>query len=242
MILLLAVYILCLCPASQSLDYCVVVPDTGDCALLPNNAQCNTLQYYANNSNFTSNSIFHFLEGEHTLSTVVEVTNVANLSLVGVGLHQNLSKVQCTGQPYAGFVVRNFANFSVANLSFLDCNNGPHMTWRYVNSTFYLEAGSGLIFHSVISKSFGIVAHIFQGRYVITNSIFLDTDVTWIWYFNCTGSSHLSINNSKFLHGRNGLILSIGCSHVHVTITNSVFSFNQDYNIAIYLAIFLGNY
>ena len=172
----------------------------------------------------------------------MEVTNVANLSLVGVGPHQNLTKVQCTGQPYAGFVVRNFANFSVANLSFLDCNNGPHMAWRYVNSTFYLEAGSGLIFHSVISKSFGIVAHNFQGRYVITNSIFLDTDVTWIWYFNCTGSSHLSINNSKFLHGRNGLILSIGCSHVHVTITNSVFSLNEDFNIAIYLAIFLGNY
>ena len=116
------------------------------------------------------------------------------------------------------------------------------MTWHCVNSTFYLEAGSGLIFQSVISKSFGIVAHNFQGRYAITNSIFLDTDVIWIWYFNCTGSSHLYINNSKFLHGRNGLTLSIGCSHVHVTITNSVFSFNQAYNINIYLAHFLGNY
>ena len=91
------------------------------CPLLLNNAPCNTLQYYANNSNFTSNSIFHFLEGEHTLSTVVEVTNVTNLSLVGVGPHQNLSKVQCSGEPYAGFAVRNFANFSVQNLSFYGC-------------------------------------------------------------------------------------------------------------------------
>ena len=167
--------LLCLCPVSQSLDYCVV-PDTGDCddcPLLLNNAPCNTLQYYANNSNFTSNSIFHFLVGEHTLSTVVEVTNVTNLTLVGVGPHQNLSKVQCNGEPYAGFEVRNYANFSVENLSFYVCKGLPHTYYILINmsSTFYLSTGSGLTFDRVIiSSPFSIVAVELQGHSFISNS------------------------------------------------------------------------
>ena len=32
---------------------------------------CYTLQYYASNSNFTDNSRFHFLGGEHDLESVV---------------------------------------------------------------------------------------------------------------------------------------------------------------------------
>ena len=41
---------------------------------------CHSLQYYANHS---SNSRFLFLEGEHHLDSVVTISNVANLSLVG---------------------------------------------------------------------------------------------------------------------------------------------------------------
>ena len=243
MILLLAVCILCLCPASQSLDYCVV-PDAGDCNDCPLllNASCNTLQYYANNSIFTNNSIFHFIEGEHNLSTVVKVTNVTNLTLVGVGLQQNLNKVQCNNQPHAGFVVRNFANFSVKNLSFYGCNTG-YVQIHQERSSFFLSTGSGLTFDCVtISSSFGIIATKLQGHFFISNSTVLYSIENFIEYTDyCTGSSHLFIDNSKFLGGKQGLFSKIACPNVYIIITNSVFSFNTE-AIAFHFVVFTGNF
>ena len=46
---------------------------------------CHSLQYYANHSSFTNNCRFFFLEGKHLLDSVVTISNVANLSLVGAG-------------------------------------------------------------------------------------------------------------------------------------------------------------
>lgn len=108
-----------------------MVPDAGvdcsGCPLLLGNAPCHTLQYYAANSNFTSNAVFHFLEGEHALDTVVKIANVANLSLVGV--NQDSSKVLC-GPSSAGFFVENFDNLSVENLSFLNCSGSAYIPRR----------------------------------------------------------------------------------------------------------------
>ena len=123
----------------QGLDYCAA-PDAGlDCGSCPvSNAPCHTLQYYAANSSFTSNAVFYFLEGEHALDTVVEVTNVANLSLAG--MHQDSSQVVC-GSASAGFFMDNFANLSVQNISFLNCG-ADHLEYH---GTFILASGSGLI-------------------------------------------------------------------------------------------------
>ena len=217
----IAALLLCFCPASQSLDYCVV-PDAGDCGDC--NAPCHTLQYYANNSNFTSNTVFHFVRGEHTLSTVVEVANVTNLTLVGVGL---LSKVQCDGKRFAGFVVRNFANFRVESLSFYKCDNGAHdVDWYGI--TFHLTNGSGLsIDHVTISRSPGaIVALSLRNHSSISDSTFLDTTPNIridVGGDDCAGPSNLSINNCTFLRGGGwALQVHIRCPHVRVSITNLV--------------------
>ena len=237
--------LLCLCPVSQSLDYCVV-PDTedcDDCPLLLNNAPCNTLQYYANNSNFTSNSIFHFLAGEHTLSTVVEVTNVTNLSLVGVGPHQNLNKVQGSG-----FMVSNFDNFRMENIMFI-----------YV--TFFLKNGSSLSIDCVtFLNSSGITATTLRNHSSISNSRFLDfkTIRSFITrYFitidyppgNCPGPSHISINNCEILSRHYGLGVQLNIAHpnVHVFIANLVITNSRGggkhyCNLAIYFRAFTGNF
>lgn len=47
---------------------------------------CHFLKHYVSHSNFTNNSIFYFLEGEHRLDSVVSIVNVANLSLLGIGV------------------------------------------------------------------------------------------------------------------------------------------------------------
>ena len=235
-----AALLLCLCPVSQSLDYCVV-PDTGDChdcPLLSNSAPCNTLQYYANNSNFTSNSIFHFLEGEHTLSTVVEVTNIANLTLVGVGPHQNLNKVQGSG-----FTVSNFDNFRVENI-------------RFSNGTFFLTNGSGLSIDRVtFFNSSGIMATTLRNRSSISNSRFLDFKTRYFIkidypHGNCSGPSHISINNCEISSRHSegwGVLLTMRCPNVHViianlAITNSRGGGRSFYNLAIYFYTFTGNF
>ena len=56
---------------------------------------------------------------------------------------------------------------------------------------------------------------------------------------NWIGSSNLFIDNSKFSVG---LYLIINSSNVHVTITNSVFSFNIVNGITIYFEVFTGNF
>ena len=231
-----AALLLCLCPVSQSLDYCVV-PDTGDCddcQLLLNNAPCNTLQYYANNSNFTSNSIFHFLEGQHTLSTVVEVMNVANLTLVGVGPHQNLNKVQGSG-----FSVSNFDNLRVENIS--------------IQGTFFLKNGSGLSIDHV--TFFSITATSLRNHSSISNSRFLNFKTSYFIKIdyppgNCLGPSHISINNCEILSTQSvgwGVLLPMGCPNVHViianlAITNSIGGGKSYYNLAIYFYVFTGNF
>ena len=231
--------LLCLCPVSQSLDLCVV-PDTGDCEdcpLLVNNTPCNTLQYYANNSNFTSNSIFHFLEGEHTLNTVVEVTNVANLTLVGVGPHQNLNKVQGSG-----FKVTNFDNFRVENIKFSD-------------GTFFLTNGSGLSIDHV--TFFSITATNLRNHSSISNSRFLDSKTTCFIKINytpfgrhCPGPSHISINNCEILSTQSagwGIYLFMGCPNVHVVIANLAITNSRGggksyYNLVIFFNVFTGNF
>ena len=213
--------LLCLCPVSQSLDYCVV-PDTGDCddcPLLLNNAPCNTLQYYANNSNFTSNSIFHFLEGEHTLNTAVEVTNVANLTLVGVGPHQNLNRVECAEISNARFVVDNFANFTVENLSFHKCG-GPSTGATLCLHALCLRRGSGLSIDRITDNGAGIILESpSKDHSSIRKSRILD-----IYFYanrnDCSdGPIHISINNCRIMQK---LLLIIECPNVLVHLTNSV--------------------
>ena len=231
-----AALLLCLCPVSQSLDYCVV-PDTGDCddcPLLLNNAPCNTLQYYANNFNFTSNSIFHFLEGEHTLSTVVEVTNVANLTLVGVGLHQNLNRVECAGKPNARFVVAYFANFTVENLSFHKCGE------LHSAAALCLRRGSGLSIDRITENgTSGILLESpSKDHSSMSNSRF--GTVKFFTHYCSDGLIHISINNCEIMHK---LDLFFQCPHVLVHLTNSVVgSYGADDSLIITFYAFTGNF
>ena len=77
---------------------------------------CHSLQYYANNSSFTNNSRFLFLEGEHHLDSVVEIRNVANLSLVGVTARV---KIACGSLP-TGLYMENLNRLTFENMLALD--------------------------------------------------------------------------------------------------------------------------
>ena len=256
----IAAFLLCFFPTSHSCNYYCVVSDTEDCnstsACLY--APCHTLQYYADNSNFTSNTVFHFLEGDHNLSTVIKVTNVANLSLVGV----SLIKVLCGGQPYAGFDVRNFTDFRVENISFHNCQapfqivgsvSKPHTNYP---GTFILVNGSGLTIDRVTFSECSAHCLVFKELQnhlnFISNSLFLQAvEKCTLPYSSCnniyfyfTKSSNLSIDNCTFLNGQEpsmGLLLEIAAVHVYVTVTNSVFS-GGDYGWWVVFSVLTNNF
>ena len=75
---------------------------------------CHTLQYYVNNSNFSSKSTFRFMKGLHTLQGTAEAKSMSNLVLVGMGGPED-SKIGCTGS--AGFFFMQMNNLTISNLS-----------------------------------------------------------------------------------------------------------------------------
>ena len=73
------------CSSDEVWSMYYVKPSEGtECS--PHLHPCYTLQYYTNNSNFSSNSTFLFLKGLHILHGIAEIRNITNLALVGVGL------------------------------------------------------------------------------------------------------------------------------------------------------------
>ena len=266
LLLLLNVLVINLCivsVVSQGLEYCVV-PDAGlDSGCPLSSAPRHTLQYYAANSNFTSAATFHFLEGQHSLDTVVEITGVVNLSMIGVSPHQDSSIVVC-GSGSAGFFVQDFINFRVEKLSFFHCG----VDLQQYRGTFILTNGSGLnIAHVTISNSsgYGLAAVSLQNHTSINNSVFSynrgsDTyngGNVIVVYTDCLGPCHLQVNNCVFSKGFNkfpydvpfpgtgGLLVHLNCMDVYVTITNSLFDSNKGYyggNLYIHFVTFASNF
>ena len=65
-----------------------------------------------------SNSVFHFLPGNHSVggTTWVVIQDVANISLVGSTGH---AMVKCIGK--VGFAFRNVVGLKVLKIQFLGC-------------------------------------------------------------------------------------------------------------------------
>ena len=77
-------------PLLQVVENRVVYVRPGNTSLCPNNvSQCQTLDWYSQNSNgsfMTDNTVVRFLESEHLLSTSIgKHINYHNLTIIGVG-------------------------------------------------------------------------------------------------------------------------------------------------------------
>ena len=142
----LAVVLLCTIAADKvnTLEY-YVSPDSdkhnSSCnPPAPDASPCHTLQYYTDNENFTSNAVFFFLQGEHTLSSVVEIADVENLSLIGTGEHQDTNKILCSSENKAGFSIQRFVNITFKKLSILNCSGQS----EFDSGAFILSNGTNL--------------------------------------------------------------------------------------------------
>ena len=158
----------------------------------PHLQPCHTLQYYVNNSNFSSNSTFLFLKGLHTLHSVAEIRNVTNLALIGVGSEN--SKVQCEGPAGLFFRQMIHGNLTISNLTFSNC--GAKSVDGLPCGALVLDTVVDLNLTNVIvenSTGYGLLGFNLLGNSFITNSIFRYNIGTpdciganaWIYFGNC---------------------------------------------------------
>ena len=196
------------------------------------NSPCHSLQYYANNSNFTNNSIFHFLQGQHHLETVITIRNVVNLTLVGAS---SGVKILCNS-PQSGLTVEEFRFLAIENLTFSECSHKPNV------SAIFLDTGSELSLNRVtISKSSlgrseytytGLSVNNVTGSFSIRNSTFYTSKSTSITvlYPLSNRPSNFEFCANKVSHFAKGLILRVETPNVHMIIANSTFE-DKDHTI-----------
>ena len=171
---------------------------------------CHSLQYYANYSSFTNNSRFLFLEGEHHLDSVVTISNVANLSLVGAG---SGVEILCMYLP-SGFHIEEYIGVKVENMVISYCGAGPR------NAAVELVNGSEvMIDHLTLSNgsgddSTGLWAEEVVGSFSILNSIFIVRTLS-IKYSFCKLPTILNLTNNTLitLNQCSDAELNLGCSN-----------------------------
>ena len=190
------------------------------------NSPCHSLQYYANNSNFTSNSIFHFLQGQHHLETVITIRNVVNLTLVGAS---SGVKILCHS-PQSGLTVEEFRYLSAEYLTFSECSHKPDV------SAVVLDTGSELsLNHVTISKSSsdseytGLSVNNVTGSFSIRSSVFytpIGNGIRVLYplsnrhsYFEFSGNEVSSCNGDSAY----GLYLGVDTLNVQMVLTGSKF-------------------
>ena len=231
--LILCLFLLSIAVAAEEVEY-YVVPNESNC-LHYTGTPCNTLQHYASNGSFHNNAVYCFLEGDHVLNSVLNITGMTKLSFIGAGSNFGSSVIQCVSTS-AGFVIQHFANLTLRGLTILHCGGAK---FGMYHGALLLSGGSFLNIDSLnISNSsgYGLAMLSLQGNSTITNSIFsYNRASSWyhggnalVTYSNCTEMKHhLNITNSGYLTGSGGLAVYINCSNVSVTISNSTFEGNQ---------------
>ena len=224
---------------------------------------CHTLQYYVNNSNFSSNSTFLFLKGLHTLQGTADIRNVHDLAFIGIGDPEKC-KIQC--QLPAGFYFKQMihGNLTISNLTFSNCGaesaDGLPCGALVLDTVFDLNLTNVIVENST---GYGLLGYNLLGNPLITNSVFRYNSATqeclggntWIYYGNCPKldtPTLLTISASQFLFGKQfhvqflslgsgGLNFVMNCTNVSVHATNLTLYGNEGYfggNLYLYFLLF----
>ena len=214
LLLVAMISLLCLwCSSVDAVEMFYVKPTTGPTTECPSgDSPCHSLQYYANHSSFTNNSRFLFLEGEHHLDSVVTISNVANLSLVGASPGV---EIICKGY----IILEQFTTLNIENMVLLRYGG-------YRDPPVYLNGGENAFMNNVtILKTLerndvvGIMATDVAGSFSVLNSTFFSN--VRVNYPLCGNqTSNLEFSNDWFY---GNLYLESRCSHTQIGITDCIF-------------------
>ena len=161
MVFLLSLFLIVGCGATE---YWVRPDSTSHC----NTRQpCLTLSEYVQNTShyFTSNSVLHFLSGNHTISqtTRVIVQDVQNISLVDSAGH---ATVQCNGR--LSFTFWKVDDLQISSIGFIGCGLEITDDYRYVHTNtmfgyqvkvqvalLFVECSSVVLENVTVMESYG---------------------------------------------------------------------------------------
>ena len=95
---------------------------------------CHNLSHYVADysSYFTDDTIFYFLEGTHTLQGILEITNISNITLQGLGhieqgfhetVMQSTSVIMCSDYNRGGILFTNNADVVLKSITIANCGD-----------------------------------------------------------------------------------------------------------------------
>ena len=113
---------------------------------------CHNLSYYIANydSYFTDDVIFYFLEGTHTLQGILEITNISNITLQGLGhieqgfhetVMQSTSVIMCSDNKRAGGIkITTSKSILMKSLTIENCSFDAYISdKKIVNSLHFVD-------------------------------------------------------------------------------------------------------
>ena len=225
--------------------YVSVAPNGESCPY--DDLPCHNFSYYIANylSYFTDDAIFYLLEGTHTLQGILNISNVSNITLQGLGhieqgfhetVMQSTSVIRCSVSKRTGIQFSSSSNVALKSLTITDC--GFNWNQQYSVSLYFVNidnvtleyvsvqngSGDGVFIrnsYDVLIANSSFANNITQ-EYFLANVYIVNNDHT-------NRLSKLTILESNFtLYFGSGIYLWYGDDHeADVNIRNSMFSHNN---------------
>ena len=223
--------------------YVSAAPNGEDC---PANTACNNLSYYVADSSFyfTDDAIFFFVEGTHTLQGILNISNVSNITLQGLGhiehgfhetVMQSTSVIKCSDTNSTGIRFISSSDVVLKSLTIANCGFYWHQYYSVI--LFIIDSNNVILERVSVQNGSGDGLFLLNAYDVlIANSTFAnngDLEVfvanVYIIYNDPVNSlSSITILKSNFTLGRGyGIFLMCGNDNeADVIIENSMFSHN----------------
>ena len=225
--------------------YVSAAPNGGCCP--PSDLPCHDLSYYIANysSYFTDDAIFYFLPGTHTLQSILNISDVSNITLQGLGrieqgfhetVMQSTSVIRCSDSIRSGIQVNSSSDVVLESLTIANCEFSWHPNYSASLSLVGINNVT-LKWLSIQNSSGNGLILLNTYDVLIANSSFanngdLETFVgnVYIKYNDQINRlSRVIITKSNFTRGL-GYGLYLWCDHDNepdVMIENSIFSNNN---------------
>ena len=121
--------------------YVSAAPNGEECP--STNTSCHNLSYYIADypSYFTDDAIFYFLEGIHTLQGILNISNVSNITLQGLGhieqgfhetVIQSTSVIRCIDSNRTGIRFSSSGNITIKSLTIVNCGFDNYISYQEI--------------------------------------------------------------------------------------------------------------
>ena len=222
--------------------YVSAAPNGEDCPFI--NTPCHNLSHYIANylSYFTNDTIFYFLNGTHTPQCALEINNVSNITLQGLGhieqgfhetVMQSTSVIRCSDSNGTGIQFINSSDVELKSLTIANCGFNWHQ--HYSVSLYFVNINNVTLDYVSVQNSSGDGLFLLNTYGVlIANSSFVSNgdleafvgNVYIIYYDKINRLSRVNIFKSNFTLGL-GYGIYLKCDNeAEIIIESSMFSNN----------------